>query len=93
MGGADMRVDRIENVYDSIGDFIAQTVWTITVETEQAVTIPRSVNGRKVTSIGDRAFASYRNLTAISVSAQNRQYQDIDGVLFTKDGRALLSGG
>jgi hypothetical protein len=35
------------------------------------------------------AFGECRKLTAISVSAGNRQYKDIDGVLFTKDGKTI----
>jgi uncharacterized caspase-like protein len=49
-----------------------------------SVTIPGSV-----TSIGELAFASCSKLTAISVSAGNQRYKDIDGVLFTKDGKTL----
>jgi hypothetical protein len=51
-----------------------------------SITIPASV-----TSIGEGAFSDCRGLKAISVSPENRQYQDIDGVLFTKDGKTLHS--
>jgi TolB-like protein len=51
-----------------------------------SVTIPNSV-----TSIGDGAFLGCSGLKAISVSPINRQYKDIDGVLFTKDGKILTS--
>jgi hypothetical protein len=50
-----------------------------------SVTIPGSV-----TAIGKGAFSRCSSLKAISVAAANRQYKDIDGVLFTKDGKTLL---
>jgi hypothetical protein len=51
-----------------------------------SVTIPASV-----AYIGSAAFAKCANLSAISVSADNQQYKDIDGVLFTKDGETLCA--
>ena len=44
----------------------------------------------RVTSIGEGAFGVCSSLGAISVSPENQQYKDIDGVLFTKDGKKLL---
>jgi hypothetical protein len=44
-----------------------------------------------VTSIGEWVFAYCSSLKTISVSPENRQYKDIDGVLFTKDGKMLHS--
>jgi hypothetical protein len=51
-----------------------------------SVAIPASV-----TSIGDRAFNDINTLTSITVSPANQQYKDIDGVLFTKDGKTLVA--
>jgi hypothetical protein len=50
-----------------------------------SVTIPSGV-----TVIGRRAFTGCDSLKKISVSAANRRYKDIDGVLFTRDGKMLL---
>jgi hypothetical protein len=50
------------------------------------VTIPASVK-----SIGKAAFYGCTSLTAINVSPTNQHYKDIDGVLFTKDGKTLHS--
>jgi hypothetical protein len=52
-----------------------------------SVTIPASVT--KIDFIF-HPFWNCPSLKTISVSAQNRQYKDIDGVLFTKDGKTLL---
>jgi hypothetical protein len=49
-----------------------------------SVTIPDGV-----TSIGEAFYGCFR-LKAVSVAAANRQYKDIDGVLFTKDGKILV---
>jgi hypothetical protein len=50
------------------------------------VTIPDSV-----TTIGGWAFSYCRSLKAISMAAANRQYKDIDGVVFRKDGKILVA--
>jgi hypothetical protein len=50
-----------------------------------AVTIPAGV-----TSISSDAFSACWSLKVISVAAANRQYKDIDGVVFSKDGKTLL---
>jgi GH24 family phage-related lysozyme (muramidase) len=50
-----------------------------------SVTIPAGV-----TRIGEGAFRHCSSLTAISVSSENRQYKDADGVLFSKDGKTLI---
>lgn len=50
-----------------------------------AIQIPSTV-----TSIGALAFANCPNLMYISVHAENREFCDIDGILYTSDGRALL---
>ncbi|MDR1220707.1 MAG: leucine-rich repeat domain-containing protein [Treponema sp.] len=51
-----------------------------------SVTIPAGV-----AYIGAAAFAECGNLKAITVSADNQQYKDIDGVLFAKDGKTLIA--
>jgi hypothetical protein len=51
-----------------------------------SVTIPASV-----TFIGEGAFAGCLSLRAIGAAAENRNYKDIDGVLFTKDGTTILA--
>lgn len=50
-----------------------------------AVQIPAGVE-----HIGALAFANCPNLVYISVSDENEEYCDIDGILYTSDGRALL---
>ncbi len=50
-----------------------------------AVQIPATV-----TEIGELAFAACQNLSYISVSPRNPAFRDLDGVLYTADGRILL---
>ncbi len=50
-----------------------------------ALQIPASV-----TSIGALAFANCQNLSSISVAKANEDFCDIDGILYTSDGRELL---
>ena len=50
-----------------------------------SVTIPD-----RVISIGDEAFSDCTSLTSITVSAGNPNYKDIDGNLYTKDGKTLV---
>jgi hypothetical protein len=57
----------------------------------ESLAIPAAIDGRPVTGIGERAFFECYRLTAITVSAENRQYRDIGGVLFTRDGKTLHS--
>lgn len=54
-------------------------------EQATAIQIPSTV-----TSIGSLAFANCPNLMFISVNAENEEFCDIDGILYTSDGRALL---
>ncbi len=54
--------------------------------TATAIQIPKSV-----TSIGALAFAACPNLVYLSVDAANTDYCDIDGILYTADGRALIT--
>jgi hypothetical protein len=44
-----------------------------------------------VTSIAEGAFSGCSSLKAIDVQPENRWYKDINGVLFTKDGKTLHS--
>ena len=50
-----------------------------------AIQIPATVE-----HIGALAFANCPNLVYISVSDENEEYCDIDGILYTSDGRELL---
>jgi hypothetical protein len=49
------------------------------------ITIPAGV-----TAIGDLTFLDCSRLTGITVDAGNRQYRDIDGILFSKDGKTFV---
>ena len=49
------------------------------------ITLPATV-----TSIGAEAFAKNRTMTDIFVAAGNTAYKDIDGVLYTADGKTLI---
>ena len=49
------------------------------------VTMPDSV-----TSIGNSAFWNCSNLVSVTVDKGNKYYKDIDGNLYTKDGKTLL---
>jgi hypothetical protein len=51
-----------------------------------SVTIPSSL-----TVIGKYAFGNCSNLTEIRVLPENQHYKDIDGVLFTKNGKTILA--
>ena len=44
-----------------------------------------------VASIGDCAFVDCDNLEAITVAAENHHYCDLDGVLYTADGKELIA--
>lgn len=44
-----------------------------------------------VANIGNGAFGNCSSLTAIEVDNDNASYEDIDGVLFSKDGKRLIS--
>lgn len=46
--------------------------------------------GKSVRHIEETAFFNLKKLQKITVDPENRWYKDIDGVLFTKDGRKLL---
>ncbi len=50
-----------------------------------ALQIPASVQ-----SIGALAFSNCQSLAAVTVSSSNEAFCDIDGILYTSDGRALL---
>ena len=64
----------------SIGDYVFAGCESLT-----SVEIPDSV-----TSIGDYAFSGCNKLKTIEASSSNVNFQTIDGVLFTKDGKTLL---
>ncbi len=46
--------------------------------------------GKTVQHIEETSFFNLKKLQKITVDPENRWYRDIDGVLFTKDGRKLL---
>ena len=56
-----------------------------------AVTIPSTLGGAPVTSIGDYAFAYCTGLTSITVAANNLNYASIGGVLYNKAGTILIA--
>jgi YD repeat-containing protein len=55
-----------------------------------AVTVPVTINGLPVTSIGSAAFAGCTSLTAITVDASNSVYSSVAGVLFNKSQTTLI---
>ena len=55
-------------------------------ESLASVTLPEGL-----TTIGEGAFYYCDGLKAIRVAPANKQYKDIDGVLFTKDGKTLVA--
>lgn len=48
------------------------------------------VIGKSVTEIGVRAFMNCEALTGIDVAEDNTAYKDIDGNLYTKDGKTMI---
>ena len=48
------------------------------------------VIGESVTSIGEYAFTGCSSLTCIAIDKNNSKYKDIDGNLYTKDGKTLI---
>ena len=71
----------VPNSVTSIGEGAFQNCKSLT-----SVEIPDSV-----TSIGDYAFSGCNKLKTIEASSSNVNFQTIDGVLFTKDGKTLLA--
>ena len=43
-----------------------------------------------ITTIGEGAFSRCDNLTSIEVAGKNNLYKDIDGILYSKDGKTLI---
>lgn len=54
------------------------------------IKIPASVNTIETNNFDVSAMSALPNLKRIEVDAGNSKYKDIDGVLFTKDGKELL---
>ncbi len=70
----------IGNLVTSIGDYAFTYCSSLTL-----VTIPNSV-----TSIGEAPFASCSRLIAIEVNIDNRNYSDLDGILYDKVQNTLV---
>ena len=51
-----------------------------------SVTIPAGL-----TSIGDDAFSKCQSLTSFTVASNNSAYKDVDGVLYSGDGKTLIN--
>ena len=68
---------------DTVTSIAARAFWGCGQAT--AIQIPATV-----TSIGALAFANCPNLMFISVHSENEDFCDIDGILYTSDGRVLL---
>ena len=64
-----------------VGDYAINNCWYLT-----SVTIPKSVS-----SIGNEAFGSCRNLNGIFVDGENASYDSVDGILFNKDHTTLIA--
>ena len=60
--------------------------WAFSECSLESIAIPSSV-----TSIGNFAFYECRSLTCISVDEANKNYKSIDGVLFSKDEKTLIT--
>ncbi len=71
----------IPNSVTSIGDSAFPGCTGLT-----SVTIPDSV-----TSIGSGVFGDCDRLTSINVADNNQNYKDVNGVVYTKDGSAIVS--
>ena len=57
-----------------------------------AVTIPSTLGGKPVTSIGEGAFSDCSGLMSISVGPGNANYKSVNGLLLSKDGKTLIQG-
>ena len=78
------------------GDFtyVVNSNETITIThyngSDETVFIPSAIDGKTVICIGDKAFSSCTNLTAITVDAANYVYCSVDGVLFDRSKTVLI---
>ncbi len=83
-GGMDICMESINipRYVETIGENAFSWICATSVTT---LTLPETL-----TSIGKHAFTGWQNLTGITVSPDNPNYRDIDGVLFSKDGTELL---
>ena len=62
--------------------------------TTGAITIPSSLGGYPVTSIGEHAFYNCSGLTKfiVIVDSNNPSYKSVNGLLLSKDGKNLIAG-
>ncbi len=65
---------------ESIGDRVFEQCFSLT-----SVVIPDGL-----TRIGEHVFSNCRSLTSIEVDENNQYYKDIDGNLYSKDGKTLI---
>lgn len=71
---------------------LAESVTTVGDYSFSSCSSLRSLSiGSDVSSIGSRVVSSSANFTDFIISADNSTYQDIDGVLYSKDGTELIA--
>ena len=79
--GTEFSEIRLPKTLNSIGDFAFSSCSNLT-----GIEIPASV-----TFIGRSSFADCTKLTNISIASDNKSYQTIDQVIYSKDGKTLVT--